>query len=782
MNLNDEKITFPIVGKMSFFKVKEALEENLKSKDASIVQHASSLLKEMAKVPDLIDGTEDFKIVEKHPELVEKMLRLLFPPALTMNEIKGATPPFDFSFFHVSKRLENILNAAGPDFDLEVKGMDPDLLYMMGCTTILQAYYHFPVNLSIPLIFDIPEASGEMRYYRSAFNADLMEIIPTENAVELTEEDGWELMDNFHDLDLWKQKFPPNSWHIKGIGLMTLMDITVDQTINMMTSNLLAGRGSFDKVMDNIRSLLRIDEVSISFIRSQYNTLFSMRIYDDSNVLLHGKEELTFEDGFSDGMKKSFFEEHQAFIVPNVEHYVKENQDLLSEQLLKKELGSYLITPLEYNDEVLGFIELGSPNKRQINSIVEEKLKLALPLLSMAASRFKQEGLNRIEAVIQEEFTSIHPSVKWRFEKAAQKYIDGIDVGEKVELTDLIFNEVYPLYGQMDIRSSSVLRNDAVIADLSAQLKSVKKVLKHAIEEEPLPAYEEMVFRVDSYLSEFKNGLVEGSEQRVLSFLKSDIYPIFDHLQQINSSIKKEVKTYKALLNPDTHMIYDRRRAFDESVNRVNGLLAEIVDEKQKTAQKMFPHYFERYKTDGLEYNIYIGQSISETRKFNSIYLRNLQIWQLNTLCEMEHELHRLRKELPMPLEVASLLLVHNASLSINFRIDEKRFDVEGAYNARYEIIKKRVDKAHIKGTNERITSPGKIVIVYTNKEDAAAYLQHIKYLETKAYVLPNTIEDLELEDLQGVTGLKALRVTVDYSLAEKNLNIDELIQGIEAK
>ncbi len=44
------------------------------------------------------------------------------------------------------------------------------------------------------------------------------------------------------------------------------------------------------------------------------------------------------------------------------------------------------------------------------------------------------------------------------------------------------------------------------------------------------------------------------------------------------------------------------------------------------------------------------------------------------------------------------MLLVHSNPLAIRFRIDEKRFDVDGAYNARYEIIKKRVDKANIKG------------------------------------------------------------------------------------
>ena len=41
--------------------------------------------------------------------------------------------------------------------------------------------------------------------------------------------------------------------------------------------------------------------------------------------------------------------------------------------------------------------------------------------------------------------------------------------------------------------------------------------------------------------------------------------------------------------------------------------------------------------------------------------------------------------------------------MTISFRMDEKQFDVDGTYNARYEIVKKRVDKAYIKGTTERV-------------------------------------------------------------------------------
>jgi hypothetical protein len=114
--------------------------------------------------------------------------------------------------------------------------------------------------------------------------------------------------------------------------------------------------------------------------------------------------------------------------------------------------------------------------------------------------------------------------------------------------------------------------------------------------------------------------------------------------------------------------------------------------------------------------------------------------------------------------------------------MDEKKFDVDGAYNIRYEIIKKRIDKAHIKGTNERLTVPGKIAIVYSQDKDAKEYKKYIKYLQSKK--LLGKVEKLELEDLQGVLGLKALRVEVIYKTdfnEKTTMTIDQLIEDIKA-
>jgi hypothetical protein len=122
---------------------------------------------------------------------------------------------------------------------------------------------------------------------------------------------------------------------------------------------------------------------------------------------------------------------------------------------------------------------------------------------------------------------------------------------------------------------------------------------------------------------------------------------------------------------------------------------------------------------------------------------------------------NRLMWELKIPLQTTQLILIHNQSISISFRRDERKFDVEGSYNIRYEVIKKRLDKSYVKGGTERLTQPGKIALVYSNQKEVQEYEEYIRFLQKKNILKPQ-IEYLELEDLQGVKGLKAIRVEVN--------------------
>ncbi len=778
MIYKDKEVEFPAVMQISFFKVIETLEQMAKDADKSVANYAQQLLLEVEKYPELRDGLEDLDQLKKYKKSIQKISRGLFPDALLTNEIKALTPPFYFKPIYTTSRFDNIVKASGEDFSYKMKDVDEDTFYLYCCYFILGSYYGYPVQGGGALKVEIfNKNQGLMRAYKMGINADMSEFIPTEKAVDITPEDFEELVDNFGDIKIWKKKFPPNSWTMRGVNIINLMDITSDQSLASITSNLLVkSSDTFEKIQSGIRSLLNNPELEIGVLTLDKNRLVPMNKEEIKSILLSNDESLNCETEMCDYTFGQLMHKKEPLVISDVDRFHEKSNSRASKKLVASKFKSYIVAPLIHEEELLGFMELAANLRYELNTATLSRLSEILPILAMAHKRFMTEDQNRIEAIIQQECTTIHASVKWRFEQEAEKFMNKQLKNEQPVFKDIIFNNLYPLYGQMDIKGSSGKRNEAVSKDLIRQINGVKKVLKYAFQHTRMPAYEELIFRLDTYKTELKKGLSAGSEHKILGFLKSDIYPLFDHLQQSDINLKKLVDQYNALLDLDLKTVYDERKKYDTSVNLINQRLASYLDEKQIEAQKMFPHYFERYKTDGVEYNMYIGQSISRDEKFDTIHVRNLRIWQLVVMCEMENEFRAMQKDLHMPIEIASLILVYNTPLSVHFRMDEKRFDVEGAYNARYEIIKKRVDKAHIKGTSERTTQPGHLAIIYSQEQDAREYRKYLHFLAAKGY-LKKGFDDLELEDLQGVTGLRALRAEVSYT---EGLTVDELMKAIE--
>ena len=750
---------------------------------------AKKMVNEIQKFPELTEGFSDLSLLEKYKDQINLILNPLFPEALSSNEIKAASIPFSFTSFKFTSRFENILKDAGEDFVLKARNFEDDVFYIAACTWILAVVHNYFIDLKRPFFFDIPDKNGEMRSFRAAYNGDMGEVIPTENAPSITDKDIKLLLDSFDNIDIWKEKFPPNSYIFKGFGIMNLFDVTADETISAINSNLLRSDENLLKdLRKNVAQFYNIKDLMLGFSIFEMSTenLELAKIKKSESLILGDETEIICDNFFCGYILEKVFRKQESIAISDVEKYGKlTNQNPFYKNLKSKGIGSILIIPIKQtNNKNLAIIEIASPRPFELNSINQHKFKDIIPVFESAVERASKEHQNILEATIQEYYTSIHPSVKWRFYEAAEKYYKAVyEKQDNVKLDEISFEEVFPLFGQLDIKGSSTARNQAIKEDLTTQLTMAVNVLKEAKQNEKLPFYDELMFRIKGYLDNIEIGLKSGDEVGILSFLISEIYPVFNHAEQINNKLSKMITEYKNRLDPDLQVIYEKRKEYENGVTLLNDKLAKFLDEKQEEAQEMFPHYYERYKTDGVEFNIYIGQSLVKDKKFEKLYLYNLRLWQLQIMYEMENVAYAAREDMEHELRVASLILVHSNPLAIKFRMDEKQFDVDGAYNIRYEIIKKRIDKAHIKGTDERITVPGKIAIIYSQDKDALEYLKYIKYMQSKQFF--GKVEKLELEDLQGVSGLKALRVEVLYQedFNEKSsLTINTLVQEILAR
>ncbi|WP_026464369.1 hypothetical protein [Adhaeribacter aquaticus] len=296
------------------------------------------------------------------------------------------------------------------------------------------------------------------------------------------------------------------------------------------------------------------------------------------------------------------------------------------------------------------------------------------------------------------------------------------------------------------------------------QITILNKTLENIKNQVPFNITDEFIYKVHKWADKLEFGISSEEELKISHFLKNETIP---YLKLVNQNYPNTAALTQSYFDNTLHnngLMSENRSQVESSIQTINKTILEYLEHFQDELQASYPCYYETFRSDGIEYDFYLGLSLVPERPFNPWYLKNLRLWQLNGMAAIAKLTKALQTKLPKALETTQLIFVHAHPITISFRTDERRFDVEGAHNVQYEIIKKRIDKVHLINSQERLTQPDKIAIVYYNNREADEYTEYIQYLQERN-VLNHDLEYLDLEELQGVTGLKALRVGVNYNI-----------------
>ncbi|WP_300672076.1 GAF domain-containing protein [Soonwooa sp.] len=741
--------------------------QNLANEDALYAEQHAYVLNELKKNPRLADPITDRSLSE-HDFFYKQLLKDLFPPLLTENEIKAVGIPFANFIYNPTKRFQKIIENAGEDFYLQISGFTPEQFYVLSCCVILDSYFKAPFKIDFPFIYDIPSKEGYLNHYRILTNADFLEIIPLENSKILSAEEIEELVDNYDNIELWKEKFPPKSWKIKGFGIINMYDATSEIAVSNLKSQLIQAKDDYSNIKENItsifRSIFRIADLDLGYTAINYKEnkfeITPINTVIESKILSTIPKQF-FNDKVHEALLQNAKDNRKYFAISDIDKVGQDKSEgFIISNFKKLGIKSAIFAPLYKNQKLLGIIELTSASK-SLNSINANKMNGVIIYLEDTINQLYEYLENHVVALIQQEYTSIHPSVYWKFHDEAMKHINiGYEHPDKLPYKSITFEKLIPFYGQSDVKSSSNERNKAILKDIQINLDLLISLLMKISSEKSLTP---LIEKITDKQNELQHGLKANTESEIQNFLQDEIYPSLNLLKFDSLQNNEEITAYYKHLEKDSPIAYHYRKQFDDSISRINKELSNLIDKRQDEQQKRFPFYYERFKTDGVEHNFYMGASIAPWLSFDEVYLKNLRIWQLRVITESEITFRKLRETLATKLDITSLILVYSTPISIRFRMDEKRFDVDGSYNARYEMIKKRIDKSHIKDSNERLVKTGKISIVFSQEIEKIEYLEFIKILQNEGH-LKDDVELLQIEDLQGIAGLQAIRVGVNYA------------------
>ncbi len=732
------------------------------------------LIKKFESEPVLLQQVIGSQDLFDNEGLLELLSTVIFPVVSEKNNFTLAAP-YQFNIFSYSDSFRKLfVDKEGEKLVLPYE-ISEAYLKQVHCSMIydhiLEKYYGIKLNDTPELIYPvIDEQTGMKRFYRMRYDRRFInlklkgELPPIKDCAVCL--NTFRIMDLDHQL----QKMPLDLFEVEGFAVWVAEDVTSSHSLEQIKKILLrqdqCDTNSINELKEAVLALVGISGLQVGlmpFVKINNSYLLNEDCTCHSLVGKYWREDdaasLAVFNGFLEFRTKMI---SQAIPISNL------SEEMISfapfmKPLHDEGIRSYVAYPMQHDDGLLGYLELASAVPGQLTQEIIARLEPAIPLLSLAMMKARDAFDNKIDKLVKEKFTALQPSVEWKFSEVAWDYLKRDTAG--IETKKIVFENVFPLYGAVDIRNSSLERNMAIQKDLKQYIKLVDDTLEQLQSIIQLTLLEGLKFKNNNFRNIIENHMLPQDEIGITEFREHEVDPVFSHLQKTNANAKTIIEHYFNVVNDCSGQLYHFRNNFEETLAAINAELLAYLETQEESLQQSYPHYFEKFRTDGIEYNIYIGQSMVPQIPFDLLYLKNIRLWQLQSMAETAILTNKLIPSLKVPLQTTQLILVHSQPISISFRKDERRFDVEGSYNIRYEVMKKRIDKATILGTQERLTQPGKIAIVYSNDKEAKEYEEYISFLQSKGLLKPGH-ESVELDEMQGLKGLKALRVEVNIEMS----------------
>jgi hypothetical protein len=770
LTTNGEMATFQ--SRLSFKPLIDVWKIKIEQKEEGIDLFYKELLEKVSQYAALLQPIGDISILQRHQEILNVMMSTVFPVTLSDKEdLYAVVVPFTYEVIYSSKLFRHLF--IGKDSgrinieDETSENISKEKLYR-AYQLILNKFYEtkFAVQGLSVHQYKHP-VTGLEKFMELDLDARFVDVKTKKALPKLP---ASFLLNNATDIlktDELQQRLPLSMFEFEGMMLVKVKDVTEQQIINEIKNSLLTVNAfteveNFQNLQAQIQNLIGKYGLKIGitpFFKINGAFVFS-EMYENISLLFSKETTLKEKNSFYFQLEQVFAQQNNLLLVSKLAKASIREYPFL-QNIYDNGGKSVIICPLMNEKELLGTLEIVAETPGQLQQELFAKISLAIPLFTLSLEKSAKNLEARVDIMIKEKFTAVHPAVEWRFTEAALNFISNSQKNEDAKIENIVFEDVYPLYGAIDIRNSSGERNQAIQKDLLEQLQTVNSIIITASKEINSPLLDKIKSNTDTYIRAIADTMHSDDEFEIHGFLKKEIKELFQHLRRRIPSIQPEIDGYFSTIDSDTKTWNLHRKEFEESITYINDTIVRFIDREQSKAQQLFPHYFERFVTDGIDFNIYVGQSITPKKTLTPADIQHLKMWEVNTLIKAAILGRRLEKKTPVPLQTTQLILAHSQPISISFRTAERKFDVDGAYNIRYEIIKKRIDKVHIKDTDERLTQPGMLAVVYTLPDEAAEYMKFFESLQLDG-LLKSEVQEFELEELQGVSGLKALRIGIN--------------------
>jgi hypothetical protein len=773
------KVDSEISSYLSFSPYYRHLQKRIQHPKEQFLNFYLYVMRKLEEFPELLQPINNPEIIEKHENLFQLIAATIFPLS-TDNDLEyfALGTPYKFETFFYSDSFAQYFSPDAHGYitfppERPFEQIQSEYV-MMAYRLIFRKFFSFEIRVPERRTNRwVDKVTGLPRYSRIHIDESFIDVnlageLPPfpESFIDLS-------TGSIIDLLRLQQEFPLSLFSFEGFIIRrSIVDVTVEECVTEVKNALIEmqsvnPQSGYKKLRSAVETLIGLKNVEVSlspFLQLNKNFVFYNK-YSGTSILLKGLSSQEEKEAAYYHLALLLNREKKALFISNLQGSGPEQKNFpLAVYLENSSDRCYIVAPLFDKNELIGMMEAASPNAGVMNSETLKKFEPVYSFFEMACRNYISQFKNEVESLVLEKFTALLPIVEWKFLEEAWIYLKEKETGSTREIGVVSFDQVYPVYGAVDVKNSSIERNRCHQKDLLDQLNLVESTL-HQLKDNPHELIEEHVHtfleKNNDFRQKIEHRLIAEDEEKVNEFIELEVISFFKHLSLNNSDNFEPATQYLQSVDPVTGHLNKNGHDFDESIGKINATISRYLEAEQDKIEQFYPHYFEKSRTDGVEYNIYIGSSFTPHKTFDFLDLKKIRLWQLSVMAEITRLTHKLVKSIPIPLETTQLVLVYSKPICISFRNDERRFDVEGSESIRFEILKKRIDKVSIKNTGERLAMPGTIAIVYSHALEVAEYDEYFHLLQ-KNHLLTGDKEMLELEDVQGISGLKAIRVKVN--------------------
>ena len=611
---------------ISFLPFVNFLKDKLAVTSGTRADFYRYLIQKFEAEPELLQQVEDVQILDDHDELLELLSTVIFP--VVTDEGKNNftfSAPYQFNIFSYSEpfrklfidKEETKLKLPREISEAYLKEVQCSMIY----DHILEKYYGIQLNESPELIYPVTDSvTGMKRYFRMRYDRRFIDVHLKGELPPI--QDCAVCLNTFRILDLEKQlkKMPLELFEVEGFAVWVAEDVTIAESLDRIKKILLRPgdcSGNINELKDAVLALVDMHDLEVGlmpFVKINNNFVLNEDCTKHSllgkNWRADDENSITAFNNFIEFQK----DKQEPMPITNVSEELLGFATFLK-PLFEKGTRSYIYYPMQNSDGILGMLELASPVPNLLTHEIMARLEPAIPLLSLAMLKSRDAFNEKIELLVKEKFTALQPSVEWKFSEVAWEYLK--KNGSDTETRKIVFENVYPLYGAIDIRNSSVERNHALQKDLKQHLHLVDDTLTRLQSIVQLNLLEGLKFKNMNFMQSLESGLLPDDEVHINEFLRNEAEPVFTHLEKSNSSARAVTGNYFSLEKNCSGPLYHYRNEYEETLASINQALLHYLEEEEENLQKSYPHYFEKYRTDGIEYNIYIGQSMAPNNPFD---------------------------------------------------------------------------------------------------------------------------------------------------------------------